>query len=127
MADIREYADSLLAQSDAIDMDAVNGTETVLFTVPAGKKCHITKVIMHSVGTATLGTVDLSFGFDTGEADDVITPTGAITLTLDDYFKIISPISNAKIGAAADTFKVCIHAKEGAAGTAKFDVFGYLY
>jgi len=127
MSDLRELADTILAQSAAINMDAANGTETTLFTVPAGKKCHITKVVMHSVGTATLGTVDLSFGFDTAEADDVITPTGAIALTLDDYFKIISPISDAKIGAAAGTFKVCIHAKEGAAGTAKFDVFGYLY
>jgi len=126
MADIREYADSLLAQSVAIDMDAANGTETTLLTVPVGKECHITKVVMHSA-SAALGTVDLSFGFDTGEAADVITPTAAITLSQDDYLKIINPISNAKIGAAAGTFKVCIHGKEGGAGTAKFDVFGYLY
>lgn len=125
--DARIKTDYLLSQSAAIDMDAANTTETTLFTVPAGKECHITKVVMHSVGTATLGTISLSFGFNTGPANDVITATGAITLTLADYYKIIPPISNAKIGATAGTFKVMIVAKEGAAGTAMFDVFGYLY
>lgn len=128
MGDLRELADTLLSQSAAIDMDAANDTEETLFTVPVGKECHITKVVMHTVGVAGLGTVSLSFGFNAlGPADDVIPATGAITLTLADYFKIIAPQSDAKIGAPADAFIVRIVAKEAAAGTAMFDVFGYLY
>ena len=123
MADIREYVDSLLANSDAIDLNAL--AETVLFTVPAGKSCIITKVIMHTP-SAAVGTASISFGFDTGDADDVIA-NGVRTLTGATNYEIIPAKSDAVRGATAGTFKVDVNTAEGGALTAKFAVFGILY
>jgi len=123
MADIREVAESLLAQSAAINVGVE--AQTVLFTVPAGKVCRITKIIMHSA-SAAIGTAKLGFGWNDGVATDVIADTDTITLSQDDNYKILSPDSNAKNGAAADTLEVDVATAEGNGDTAKFDVFGYL-
>ena len=124
MADIREYVDSLLAQSDSI---AVNGAaETVLFTVPAGKSCIITKVIMHSPSDA-IGQASISFGFNAGAGVNDVIVNAVRTLTGATNYEIIPAKSDAVRGATGGTFSMIINTPETAADTAKFDVFGYLY
>lgn len=120
--DIREVADSLLS-STAIDLNAV--AETTLFTVPAGKSCVITKVILRGASGA-LATASISFGFNTANADDVIA-NGVRTLTGATNYEIIPAGSDSVRGAAAGTFKLDVQTAEGGALTAAIDVFGYLY
>jgi len=124
MADIREYADSLLANSGEIAVDGV--AETTLFTVPAGKSCIITKVIMHSP-TAAIGQASISFGFNAGAgANDVIT-NGVRALTGATNYEIIPAKSDAVRGVAGGTFNMIINTPETAADKAKFAVYGFLY
>ena len=125
MADIREWAESLLAGGiGPIDLNVL--AETVLFTVPVGKECHITKIVMHSASGA-IAAAKIQCGFNTGPANDVIANTGIITLSITDYYIIFHAQDNAKIGAAADDFSLQVETQEGAADTVLIDVFGYLY
>lgn len=121
--DIREVCDSKLATSAAINL-AVEA-ETVLFTVPAGKICIITKVVMRSP-SAQIDQASISFGFNTANADDVIAD-GVIALTDATSYEVIPVASDAQHGVAAGTFKLDVNTAEGAADTAVFDVFGYLF
>lgn len=123
MADVREYTDSLLANSDEI---ALNGlAEFTLFTVPAGKSCIITKVIMHTP-SAAIGEVDISFGFNAGTSNDVIADAPRILTGVTNY-QVISVKDDAVRGAAGDIFGMKINGVETAADKAKFAVFGFLY
>ena len=129
MADIREYTDSFLLlangveESIEIDLNALG--ETVLFTVPTGKSCIITKVIMHT-SSGALASASISFGFNTANADDVIA-NGVRPLTGATNYEIIPAKSDAVRGAAAGTFKIDVNTAEGGVLTAKFAVFGFLY
>lgn len=125
MADIRELCESILKKwTTPIDLNVL--AETVLFTVPAGKECHVTKIVMHSA-SAAIGAAKIQCGFNTGPANDVIANTGIITLSITDYYIIFHAKDDAKIGAAADDFSLQVETQEGAADTVLIDVFGYLY
>jgi len=121
--DATENVDCLLATSGAIDLNTT--AETTLYTCPVGKTCVITKVVMRAP-SAAIGTASISFGWNTANADDVIA-NGVRTLTGATNYEIISAKSDAKLGSAGDTFKIDVNTAEGAADTAIFDVFGYLY
>lgn len=121
--DMRENADTLLASIAAIDLNAL--AETTLFTVPAGKSCIITKVVMRNADGA-VATASVSFGFDTGDADDVIAnAVNALAGTTN--YEVIPAKSDAVRGAATDTFKIDVNTAEGGARTCTVDVFGYLF
>ncbi len=126
MADIREHADTLLTSVASVDLDAL--AETTLFTCPAGKSCVVTKVVMRLAtgGGLPLGTASISFGWNTGDADDVIA-NGVRALTAATNYIIIGAANDAEIGVAAGTFKITVQTAEGAALTVTLDVFGYLF
>lgn len=122
MADLKENADSLLASVVVNLNDAVVST---LFTVPTGKRCIITKVIMREPDGA-VGTAELTFGFN-GTATDVMATPTQYGLTGTTNYIIIYPDDDAVRGVAAGTFKIDVETAEGGARTATIDVFGYLY
>ncbi len=124
--DLRTKADTLLASVAAVDLDAL--AETTLFTCPAGKSCIITKVVMRLATGAgiPLGTASISFGWNTGDADDVIA-NGVRGLTAATNYIIIGAANDGVVGIAAGTFKITVQTAEGAALTVTLDVFGYLY
>lgn len=123
--DIREVAESLLVVGTALNLDAANGTEIVLFTVPAGKSCIITKVVTHT-HSAALTTAKSEYGFNTGTANNVIT-AALKALTGATNYQIVVADDDAVRGAAGDDFSHCVDTKETSALTCKVDVFGYLY
>ena len=126
MSDLREIADTLLASVPSVDLNAV--AETTLFTCPAGKSCIITKVIIRFATGAGLpmGTMECSFGWNTGNADDVIANALRVLTAATNYL-IIAAEGDAEIGLTTGVFKIDVQVAEGAALTATVEVFGYLF
>lgn len=123
--DLREKAETLLASVAALNLDSV--AENTLFTVPAGKTCIITKVVMRLATGAGLPVgASISFGFNAGTSDDVIANAVRV-LTAATKYIIISAKNDAAIGVAAGLFALSVNIAEGAAMTVTIDVFGYLY
>ena len=125
MGDLRELADTLLAQSVVIDLSAT--VETVLFTCPVGKNCVITKIIMFDV-SAAITAAEISFGWDTGDADDVVAIGTVQAVSAAAKYRIIPPdVAQPAEGTPGDEFSMDVNVAEGAADTAKFAAFGFLY
>ena len=99
---------------------------TTLYTVPAGKSCIITRVIMRLASTS-LTTVSVSFGFTTAAFADVIADATHTELTGNTLYTILIPKVGAFIGVAAATFKVLCNILQGGAATATIDVYGILF
>ena len=76
MARAKEKVSSLLG-SVAFPLDAVAGTELVLYTVPTGKKAVIIEVVLHSFDEAVDEAV-VTFGVSGGDCDEFL---GDQTLT----------------------------------------------
>jgi len=123
--DAKQKTLALLATVDDIDLDAV--AETTLYTCPAGMVCYVTSVVMRKPAGAGLpmSTIEASFGWNTGNADNVIANAGR-DLTDGTNYLIIGAIDDAVYGVAAGTFKIDVQVAEGAALTCSVDVFGYL-
>lgn len=115
--------ETVLASVASIDLDAV--AETTLYTCPAGKSCIITKVVIRAPDGA-IATAEESFGWNTGNADDVIANAQRALTGATNYI-IIGAANDAVRGAAAGTFKIDVQVAEGGARTATIDVFGYLF
>ena len=113
----------LLASIDDVDLDAL--AETNLFTVPAGRGCIITEVVMRNADGA-VGTAEESFGWNTGDADNVIANAQRALSGATNYIIVVAA-NDAVRGAAAGTFKIDVQVVEGGARTCTVDVFGYLY
>jgi hypothetical protein len=123
MADLKEKAISLLGSLDDHDLNSTG--ETTIFTVPPGKSCIVTHVVMRNP-SAGIATASISFGFNTSNADDVIS-NAVRTLTGTTNYRIIDADGDAVRGAAGDNFKIDVNTAEGASDTCDFDVFGYFY
>lgn len=123
---LKENAITLLESSDDINLNAA--AETALYTCPAGKNCIITHIVLRNVVGAglPLGTASISFGWNTGNADDVIA-NAVRAITAATNYEVIYTKSDAEKGAAAGIFKIDVQIAEGAVLTCTIDVFGYLY
>jgi len=116
----------------SVQADCHLGTKQTLYTVPAAKKCIITKVIVRSA-SASLGAMgdDMTFGFD-GGASDWNLPILASTLTgltTAAFFVTQSQSAGATfsaIGAAAGVFG-CSFVDTSINADVTVDVFGYLF
>jgi len=120
--DMVEEGLARLVTVDAIDLNVV--AETTLFTCPTGKICIISHIVLRNLDGA-LATASVSFGWNTGEADDVIA-NGVLALTGATNYEIVKAESDAIRGVAAGTFKIDVQTGEGGALTGSVDVFGYL-
>jgi hypothetical protein len=115
----------LLGTVDSVN--ANSSTPTLLYTVPAGKKAVITRVVVRK-SSVNLTTADLSFGYN-GPAtyNDVIATSTYKELTGATLYRQIFPKSGAILGSAGDLFKVMFNVLQGAPATLSIDVFGYVY
>ena len=118
--DLREKSMCLLASVSGVDMNT--GAKETLFTVPAGKKCIITHVIVRSASGA-LGA-DNDFG-DGADATTWLQTVNLTTVAADEWYVISSNNVAYTIFDAGDVFGVKKIA--GTAETATIDVFGYLF
>jgi len=120
------YVDAKLASSLAVNMNpGAPPAMTVLYTVPAGKSCIITKVVIRN-SSGNLTTASISFGFDVNGSDVIANGTRTY-LNDSTKYGVIPPINGAVRGAAAGTFKVAVNTAQGGAMTIDIDVFGYLF
>jgi len=117
------YGLSLLSSTASVSLNTAN--KTTLYTVPAGKTCIITHVIVRNASTS-ITTAEYGFGFN-ANADDVITSATHTELTGATLFVSLIPKAGAIRGAAADVFGVKCTVNQGAAATVTISVFGYLF
>lgn len=121
------WGEICLVKGISADMNPGGATPVMatLYTVPAGKSCIITKVVIRN-SSGNLTTASISFGFD-AVGSDCITNAAHVTLTNSTFYEVIPPKVGAVRGAAAGTFKVAVNTKQGGAMTITVDVFGYLF
>lgn len=99
-------------------------TKTTLYTVPAGFKLVVSKLVLRGASTS-LTTASFGFGFD-ANATDVDGSTTHTELTASTLYSTIVVLSGAKIGVAADVFGVKCSIAQGAPATLTVDVYGTL-
>jgi len=113
-----------LATVKAVDMNTAPAQ--VLYTVPAGYQCNITKVVFRNC-SGSLTTASVSFGFDAGGTNVVATAlhTGLTDSTHQD---IALPKAGAVVGVAGTNGTLsCIDSiLQGGAMTVTLDIFGVL-
>lgn len=130
MADLKEKSISLLATKTGVDLNTT-ATETVLYAVPAGKSCIISRCVLRAFSADTT-TSTVSIG-QAGAATDFLgtqTLTGvtasyatqALTLTnVPNATPVVQVVYTAGLNIVLKTV-----AAAGVACTCTVDVFGYL-
>ncbi len=129
MADLKQYALSLLSSTAAVDMKTVATTN--LYTVPSGKTMIPSRVVIRNPSVSLAGGI-VTFGKTTAKTDFVGSQTLTNISTVTTGVALIQPISNATpVATSAYTAGqiFCIDVTTGitaGSGTATIDVFGYL-
>lgn len=113
-----------LATVTGVDMNTA--TPTALYTVPTGRSCIITKVVVRAASTS-LTTASYSFGFNSATFNNVVADATHTELTGSTLYTALAAKTGATRGAAADVFKVLMNTLQGGAATTTMDVFGYLF
>ena len=116
--------ESLLASNAGVDLNTA--TASTLYTVPTGKSCVVSKVVIRNVSTS-LTTASVSFGFTTAAWADVIADAVHHELTGNTLATVLLPMIGAKVGTTGGTFKIKCNTLQGVAATATIDVFGILF
>jgi hypothetical protein len=125
-AGLTNPSNEMLLSSTALDMNGTNGTETTLYTVPAGRSMVPTRIVLRNASTS-LTTASWSVGFNAGTDTDFranATSTGLTGATKAYIYYGIT--TGVVVGAAAAVFAFCLNTQQGGASTATMDVFGYL-
>lgn len=118
--DLREKSITLLASVAAVDMST--GAKENLYTVPVGKKCIVSHVVVRSASGALGADNDFGDGVD---ADTWLQTVNLSTVAANEWYIIASNNVAYTIFDAGDVFGVKKIA--GTAETATIDVFGYLF
>ncbi len=136
MADLFENGIGLLNTTTSVDM-STNANKTILYTVPFGKRCIVTHVILRDASASLTGCDDVDFGTGAASATQnfLNTETGIGDITAaTDYMTLIAVSDDYKIidgdAAAAVDREFGIYIVDGAdtgGRTATIDVFGYLF
>ncbi len=124
MAALRENAITKLSTTSSVDMNTA--TPTTLYTVPTGKSCIITHVVVRNASTS-LTTASYSFGFNSATYNNVVADATHTELTGSTLYTVLIAKIGATRGVAGDTFKVLMNILQGAPATTTMDVFGYLF
>ena len=120
-----ENAIGLLKTNLAVNMQ--NSAAQALYTVPTGKKCVVTHVVIRTCSVTFTGSAVNKFGFNSTAYDNWKSLTTELaTMTTADAI-VITNTAKFVIGVAADVFKIIIATGVTAAATATIDVFGFLY
>lgn len=121
-----QASEQLLASGVQVDMNVLNGT-TGLFTVPAGKSCIPTKVVVRNP-SISLTTASYSFGFTSAAFADMVANATHTGLNAAGTAIVLPAIATGiTIGAAAAVLTCKVNTAQGAAATALVDVYGYLF
>ena len=116
------YVVSLLSSTPSVDLTSV--AKVNLYTVPSGKTCMVTHVIIRNASVSlTLAVV--GFGFDS-IATNYNTGIVLAALTTSTKYSIVSSVLGAIVGAATDIFGILPTSIQTGGGTVTVDVFGYL-
>ena len=132
MSDLKEISFGLLATKTAWDSQGTAGTETVLYTVPTGKKCYVTHVVMHTV-SASMATAVVTFGTTGGTCDQFRGDTTLTNLDGTTKYAVIHQQATTRntpdggvVIAAASSFGIEVTTADADGGTATIEVFGFL-
>ena len=127
-ADLKEKTGTTLLSSTTVAM-GTNNTKAILYTVPVGKTCIVTKVVIHTLSAAVACGNDNDFGAGTAAAGWKDTVNLSTLDAVNDFWVITN--ENALIEAvfaAGDEFGIQTDVgSSGSAVNAKVDVFGYIY
>ena len=133
MADLKEKGIALLATKTGWDSQGVAGTETTLYTVPVGKTCVVTHVVIHTV-SASMATAVVTLGTIGGNCDQFRGDTTLTNLDGTTKYAVIHQQATTRntpdggvVIAAASSFGIEVTTADADGGTATIDVFGYLY
>ena len=125
---LKEKSISLLSSTSSVDMsDAAAGTKTDLYTVPTGKVCIVTHIVVRSPSATLAGGTDYDFGAGTTPTawNDTAIDLSNMTATTDAQLENAGNVFT--VCAAGTTFGVIANTGSTGAATATIDVFGYLY
>jgi hypothetical protein len=109
--------------SSTASVNVNSAAATTLYTVPVGRVCVVTSVILRG---GVMGTASVSFGFNSATYNDVIADTTYASVSATTEYQEVFPKAGASLGAAADVFKIKVNTPKGSAGTVTVDVLGYL-
>jgi hypothetical protein len=128
VADLKEYAISLIAQETDVDFNT--DTDLTLYTVPAGK-VFVPMAICISNASATFGSAVVSFGQSTAKTDFLGNQTLSGVNAAGDACWCL-PVPNATaVGivtyTAGEIFVMDRVTAAGSAATADVNVFGFIY
>lgn len=115
--------EQLLQSTTSVNMNT--GTATSLYPC-ASNRCVITKIVISNV-SLSLTTASYSYGWSSPAFADVIDNATHTELGSSLQYTVLYPKVGAKLGLSGDTFKVLMNTLQGAAATARMDVFGYTY
>lgn len=138
MANTKEKTIALLESTSVTMGTNANSTKQILYTVPAGKKCIITNVIIRNPSASLAGCNDVDFGVGAACATESFLnhETGIVDMTTatTDFMNLVavsdeySIIDGDAVNAVDREFGIYIVAgATSAAATATIDVFGYLF
>lgn len=121
MPDSKEKGIMLLKSALNVDMNAVD--EPTLFTVPLGKTCIVTHVVVLADGD--MSSASFGIGRDAGGVDCLASAVHA-NLNGATKYAVLLMDDAAVRGAPADVFKCGVTIAHGAPVTADLYVFGFL-
>ncbi len=124
MGNLREICLSLLSSTTSADI-ATQTTKATLYTVPAGKACAVTHVVIRAP-SGTPATSSISFGF-AAAANDVIANRTFGTLDATTEYVVLQAKEFSVLGSATGTFGFICNTTQTTACTATVDTFGYIY
>lgn len=122
--DLREKSMCLLASVSGVDMKTV--AKENLFTVPAGKKCIVTHVIIRDPTDSLAGGTEYDLG-DGAACDTWVQDTNLAAMTSTTHYFVVHAAAVYVIFDAGDVFGIKPIIGSTLAADATIDVFGYLY
>ncbi len=133
MSALRENAITLLGSTSGVDLNAAGATETGLFTVPTGKTCIVTHIVIRTMSADAANAV-VTFGKTGGTCDELrgdqtlsgLDGTTKYTTIYLDQGTSDTPEAGAMF-TAGEVVGVEITTQAGGACTCVMDVFGYLF
>ena len=126
MADAKEKVIALLSSTASVDMKTAANTS--LYTVPTGKSCVVTSVVVRGPTASLAGGTDYDLGFTSATYADWVDGQSLATMTTatTDAFPLFAP-QKVTIGVAAEIFKLKVNTGSTLAATTTIDVFGYIF
>jgi len=121
--DAKQKVLASLGDLEDIDLEVLAEHDT--FIVPDGMYCYVHRVVIRDVSENT-NTVKICAGFNTGDADDVVAITAALTITQHNWTTGVAK-ANAARGEPGDVFKIQIQTVEDSVALANFCVFGHFH